>query len=137
MESANQIHVQPLAIGALVKRKHLSTKPTPLTTGVVCHPDTEQNRPYKIPWPCRELNWGPTASQARALLVCHTTVLFKEYENTIKSLLLRPSLSWHWFWLTDKFDPSSARNTFLKYESEEKCFGPDLKTQEYPLKIKI
>ena len=31
-------------LAALVKRKCLSTKPT------------EQNRPYKIPWPCRGLN---------------------------------------------------------------------------------
>ena len=39
----------------------MSTKPTSLATGVVCHPDTEQSRPYKIPWSCRGLNRGPTA----------------------------------------------------------------------------
>ena len=34
----------------IVERKVFSsTKPTCLTTGVVCHPDTEQNRPYKNP----------------------------------------------------------------------------------------
>ena len=51
----------------------MSTKPTRLATGVVCHPDTEQNRPYKIPWSCRGLNRGPTAPQAITLPVCHTT----------------------------------------------------------------
>ena len=60
-------------LAALVKGKCSSTKPTRLATGVVCHPDTEQKRPYKIPWPCRGLNWGPTAPQARTLPVCHTT----------------------------------------------------------------
>ena len=60
-------------LAALVKEKCSSTKPTRLTTGVVCHPDSEQNRPYKISWPCRELNRGPTAPQARTLPVCHTT----------------------------------------------------------------
>ena len=61
-------------LAALVKGKCSSTKPTRLTTGVLCHPDTEQNRPYKIcPWPYRGLNWGPTAPQARTLPVCHTT----------------------------------------------------------------
>ena len=60
-------------LAALVKEKCLSTKPTRFATGVVCHPDTEQNRPYKIPWPCQELNRGPTAPQARTLPVCHTT----------------------------------------------------------------
>ena len=60
-------------LAALVKGKCSNTKPTRLATGVVCHPDTEQNRPYKIPWPCRGLNQGPTAPQARTLPVCHTT----------------------------------------------------------------
>ena len=60
-------------LAALVKGKCTSTKPTRLATGVVCHPDTEQNRPYKIPWSCRGLNRGPTAPQARTLPVCHTT----------------------------------------------------------------
>ena len=36
-------------------------------------PGTERNRPYKIPWPSRELNCVPTAQQARTLPVCHTT----------------------------------------------------------------
>ena len=56
MESTNQIHILPLAscIGESKVFKHL--KPTRLVTGVVCHPDTEQNRPYKVPWPCRKLN---------------------------------------------------------------------------------
>ena len=58
-------------LAALVKGK--CTKPTRLATGVVCHPDTEQNRPYKIPWSCRGLNREPTAPQARTLPVCHTT----------------------------------------------------------------
>ena len=58
-----------------MKGKCLSTKPTCFTTGVVYHPDSEQNRPYKIPWPCRELNQGPTAPQARTLPVCHTTLV--------------------------------------------------------------
>ena len=49
MESANQIHIQLLAIAALVKGKCSSTKPTRLANGVVCHPDIEQNKPYKIP----------------------------------------------------------------------------------------
>ena len=49
-------------LAALVKGKCSSTKPTRLATGVMCHPDTEQNRPYKIrPWPCRGLNRVPTA----------------------------------------------------------------------------
>ena len=43
-------------LAALVKRKCSSTKPTRLAIVVVCHPDTEQNRPYKIPWPCHS-NW--------------------------------------------------------------------------------
>ena len=61
-------------LAALMKGKCSSTKPTRLATGVMCHPDTEQNRPYKIrPWPCRGLNRGPTALQARTLPVCHTT----------------------------------------------------------------
>ena len=60
-------------LAALVKGECSSTKPTCLATGVVCHPDTEQNRPSKIPWPCRELNQGSTALQTRTLPVCHTT----------------------------------------------------------------
>ena len=39
MELANQIH--------LMKGKCSSTRPTHLATGVVHHPVTEQNRPYK------------------------------------------------------------------------------------------
>ena len=75
MELANQIHIQPLASCIMVKGKCTSTKPTRLATGVVCHPGTEQNRPYKIPWSCRGLNQGPTALQARTLPVCHTARL--------------------------------------------------------------
>ena len=63
-------------LAALVKGKCTSTKPTRLATGVVCHPDTERNRPYKIPWSCRGLNRGPTAPQARTLPVCHTDSIF-------------------------------------------------------------
>ena len=63
-------------LAALVKGNCSSTKPTRLATGVMCHPDTEQNRPYKIrPWPCRDFNRGPTAPQARTLPVCHTTLI--------------------------------------------------------------
>ena len=72
MESANQIHIQPLA-SRIGERKVFEHKPTRLATGVVYHPDTEQNRPYKIPWPWRGLNQGPTAPQARTLPLCHTT----------------------------------------------------------------
>ena len=61
-------------LAALVKGKCSSAKPTRLATGVVCHLDTEQNRPFKIPWPCRGLNRGPTAPQARTIPVCHTTL---------------------------------------------------------------
>ena len=49
MESANHTHLQPLARAAMVKGKYMGTKPTCLTTEVVCHPDTEQNRPAKSP----------------------------------------------------------------------------------------
>ena len=59
-------------LAALVKGECSSTKPTHLATGVVCHPDSEQNRPYKILWPYRELNRGPTAPQARTLPVCYS-----------------------------------------------------------------
>ena len=64
MESANRIHIQPL-------RNCISERNQPLATGVVCHPDTEQNRPYKVRWPCRELNWKPIALQ-RELYQCAT-----------------------------------------------------------------
>ena len=50
MVSANQIHIQPYWLVTLVKGKCTSPKPTHLATGVVCHPDTEQNRPTKFPW---------------------------------------------------------------------------------------
>ena len=56
-------------LAALEKGKCSSTEPTHLATGVVCHPDTEQNRPYKIPWPYQELNWGPIALQVITLPV--------------------------------------------------------------------
>ena len=42
-------------------KQALYTQPTRLATGVVCHTDTQQNKPYKIPWPCQGLNRGPTA----------------------------------------------------------------------------
>ena len=66
-------------IAVLVKGKCLSTEPTCLATRVVCHPDTEQNRPYKIHWPCWGLNWGPTALPARTLSVCHTTPKYEKF----------------------------------------------------------
>ena len=66
MESANQIHIQSLT-SCIGERKVFEHKPTRLATVVVCHPDTEQNRPYKIRW------FGPTAPQARTLPVYHTT----------------------------------------------------------------
>ena len=69
-------------LAALVKGKCTSTKPTRLATGVVCHPDTEQNWPYKIPWSCRDLNQGPPAPQARTLPVCHTTPQLLSVYNT-------------------------------------------------------
>ena len=71
-------------LAALVKGKCMSTKSTRLATGVVCHPDTKQNRPNKIPWSCLDLNRGPTAPQARTLPVCHTTpyVLFTHMDRT-------------------------------------------------------
>ena len=51
MESANQIHIQPLARCTGERKVYAtSTRSTRLATGVVCHPDTEQNRPYKNPW---------------------------------------------------------------------------------------
>ena len=76
----------------LVKGKCSSTKPTRLATGVVCHPDSEQNRPYKIPWPCRELSRGPTAPQARTLPVCHTTPLNFPVDSPVTWLDLRPNI---------------------------------------------
>ena len=77
-------------LAALVKGKCSSTKPTHLATGVVCHPHTEQNRPYKIPCSCRGLNRGPTAlqartlpvCQARTLPVCHTTPICCNYKSS-------------------------------------------------------
>ena len=69
-ELANQIHIQPW-LAALVKGKCSNIKTASIleATGGVCHPDTERNRPYKIPWPSLELNRGPTAPQARTLPV--------------------------------------------------------------------
>ena len=63
------IRIQPLA-SCIGERKVYTF---PLSTGLVCHPDTEQNRPYKILWSYRGLNREPTAPQARILSVCHTT----------------------------------------------------------------
>ena len=49
---------------ALVKGKCSSTKPTRLGIGVVCHPDTEQNRPTKSPLQglnrCKNIDSPPT-----------------------------------------------------------------------------
>ena len=89
MESVNQTHIQPLA-SCIGERKVFEHKPTCLATGVVCHPDSEQNKPYKIPWPCRGLNRGPTAPQARTLPVCHTTPHSTHFEiiTLLFSLLL-------------------------------------------------
>ena len=69
-------------LAALVKGKCLSTKPTHLAAGVVCYPDTEQNRPYKIPWPCQELNRGLLHCR-RELYQCATqlTVLFTKFSS--------------------------------------------------------
>ena len=71
-----------LAALILVKGKCSSTKPTRLTTGVVCHPDSEQNKPNKIPWHCRELNRGPSALQVRTLPVCYTTPMSVSIHQT-------------------------------------------------------
>ena len=46
--TTDQLHWQNESVRAL--------NPTCLATGVVCHPGTEQNRPYKIPWPSRDWN---------------------------------------------------------------------------------
>ena len=51
MESKNHIHIYNHWLAALVKEKWTSTKPTRLATGVMCHPDAEQNRPTKSPGP--------------------------------------------------------------------------------------
>ena len=94
MESANQIHIQPGYnwLAALVKGKCTSTKPTRLATGVVCHPYSEQNRPYKIPWSCRGWNRGPSVLQARTLPVCHTT-LYEIMRATLYFLMF-PGSCW-------------------------------------------
>ena len=73
-------------LAALVKGKCSSTKPTCLASGVMCNPDTEQNRPYKIrPWRCRGLNREPTAPQARTLPVCHTSPFYIKYKIQIQN----------------------------------------------------
>ena len=69
-------------LAALLKGKCSSTKPTCLATGVVCHPDTEQNRPYNIP-KSRGLNWGPTAPHQCA------TLLHIDYFKMIDSLFFQ------------------------------------------------
>ena len=79
-------------LAALVKGKCSSTKPTCLATGVVCHSDTEQNRPYKIPWLCRGLNRGPTAPQARTLPVCHITPTHFRAQHPYQPSLIPPQL---------------------------------------------
>ena len=77
MESANQIHIQPLAscIGEKKVYEHSNTKPTRLATGVVCHPDTEQNRPTKSPGPAGDWTGNLLYHQARDLPACHTSPL--------------------------------------------------------------
>ena len=57
VESPNQTHIQPLDRWISERKgKCSSTKPTRFATAeVVCHPDTEQTRPYKIPLPAG--NW--------------------------------------------------------------------------------
>ena len=45
MELPNQAHIQPMA-SCIGKRKVFEQQTNP-----PCHPDTEQNRPYKIPGP--------------------------------------------------------------------------------------
>ena len=66
-------------LAALVKGKFSSTKPTRLATRVVCHPDTEQNRFYEIPWPCWELNRGPTAQARSNIKSIGQTIKLKIY----------------------------------------------------------
>ena len=72
-------------LAALVKWKCSSTKPTCLATGVVWYPDTEQNRPYKIPLPYQELNLAPTTLQASTLPVCHTFPRGRTWSNVINN----------------------------------------------------
>ena len=106
-------------LAALVKGKCSSTKPTHLATGVTCHPDTEQNRPYKIPWSCRGLNRGPTAPQARTLPVCHTTP-YKSYRpipgafGTVTFYLLRNKVlnCLHTIFPSFHFHSSASNTTF-------------------------
>ena len=54
MESANHIHIQPLA-SCIGERKVFEHKPTRLATGVVCSDTVIQNRigPTKSPGPAR------------------------------------------------------------------------------------
>ena len=81
-------------LAALVKGKCSSTKPTRLASGVVCHPDTERNRPYKIPWSYQGLNRGPTAPQAITLPVCHTTPFIHVVQRKVSVVVfIRVALS--------------------------------------------
>ena len=76
MELANQIQIQ---------LNCSSTKPTRIASGVVCHSETERNRPYKIPWPCRELNRDLMHLKNEMILpVCHTTPSTKTAERLIQ-----------------------------------------------------
>ena len=98
MESANQIHHW---LVALVKGKctsrALNQPASPLE--YMCHPDTEQNRPYNIPWSCRGLNQGPTAPQARTLPVCHTTLpLYQPISAQFRQSAPSFCKSWIWPW---------------------------------------
>ena len=84
-------------LAALVKGKCSSTKPTCLATGVACHPDTEQNRPYKIPWPCRKLNRDllnrkRELYQCAKLLKCWRSITEMHYDVT-SVLKVRSSLN--------------------------------------------
>ena len=113
MESANQIHIQPLT-SCIGERKVFEHKPTRLATGVVCHPDAEQNRPYKIPWPCQGLNWGPTAP-------------YLAYDNVnpamVNSMMLHSSM----YDLKRSISPIPRVVTFgelLSVRNQKLAFGP-------------
>ena len=112
IESTNQIHIQPLA-SCIGERKVFEHKPTRLPTGVMCHPDTEQNRPYKIPWPCRGLNWGPTAPQARTLPVCHTTPLLTTQAFSLLSCMRTFALKVRNVYPIDQHQNATSRATLL------------------------
>ena len=76
MELVNQIHIG--------KGKCLSTNPTCLATGVVCHPDTEQNRPSKSPGHAR--NWTGDLLHRKQELYQYATLLLWPYQYIIQIL---------------------------------------------------